>query len=409
MKTIPLMDSSEVALVDDARYPELSKYEWFLYCRADGYQAIVRSADTGGGLTFLYRVVMGEPEQPIIYRDGNYRNCQRGNLRIGPTPGPPQPPKRPQPRRPSANPCKHPRNPKPPRGPGPPRGPKPHVTVDDHIEAIKVERFREWLYYCKRNWAEGSVIQYAQVIRQFVTFLAERDGRPVEPTCLTVSDVEQYLDHLLRDCGRNTGNSHLTAIKSFFTWQAKRYRADNIGAEVPLLCPEPPEQRVLTDDEYHAVLNVAEPSEKDIIQFLAHTGLRRGEFIRLQWSQIAQDLSLIRFLGKGRKERVVPLSAIARDILKKYENRDAPIPLVVRYGNPWAMNYLCNRLAERAGIPPFGPHAIRHYFCTRMVKANVSIKKVSKVLGHSSLAITEHIYCHLLPEDLIGLTDVLTD
>lgn len=326
---------------------------------------------------------MGSPAgQPVVHIDDDYRNCQKGNLHIGL--------------------IERPLKPKKPR--------KRRVTIENLIEAVKVERFREWLYYCKRNHSENTVDQYARVIKGFVTFLTPRDGKSVDPANLTVPDIERYLDWLLRGHGRNTGNSSLSVLKSFFTWQTKRYNTPNIGAEVPFLRPEPPKQRVLTDAEYHAVLNVAKPLEKDAIQFLGHTGLRRGEFMRLTWANISNDLSFIRFTGKGQKERIVPLSAVAQNILKKSADRSAPIPFIARYGGSASMlDRFCQRLAERAGIPRFGPHAVRHYFCTRMVKANVSLKKISKMLGHSSLAITEHVYCHLLPEDLIGLTDVLTD
>jgi integrase/recombinase XerD len=55
----------------------------------------------------------------------------------------------------------------------------------------------------------------------------------------------------------------------------------------------------------------------------------------------------------------------------------------------------------------FGSHAIRHYFATELIRKGVNIYKVSKILGHASIKITESIYVHLLPIDLLGITDVL--
>jgi len=389
MKTIPLVNSSEVVLIDDADYPELSKYPWFVQkATADRFAVVRADATNNGSPVYMSRtIVHPAPGRPVLHVDGDYLNHQRNNLHI---PKPQQNPAKPKSLKPA----------------GPRRTRKP---LNVRIEAIEAGPMREWLYYCKRNWSEMTVVHYARVIRVFVTFILERDGRPVNPAGLTISDVEQFIDYILQDNGRNTANSYLTGLKSFFTWQTKRYGADNIGAKIPMLKPEPPEQRVLTDEEYHAILKVADPLEKDAIQFLAHTGLRRGEFLNLKWSHVRDDMTLIRFLGKGRKERAVPLNATARNILKKYKGPGDMIPFVARYRNMSAISRMCARLARRAGIPRFGPHALRHYFCTRLVRANANIKKVSKALGHSSLAVTEHVYCHLLPEDLIGLTDVLTD
>jgi len=373
MKTIPLTNSNEIALVDDADYLELSKYTWFIY-KQGNYRAIKRAHKPGETAdVVMHQAIMNPPpRQPVAHEDGDYRNNQRGNLCVGRKSG-------------------------------------KHRTLNDRIEAVDMGPMREWLYYCKRNWTEHTVGQYAQIIRRFSEFLTARDGTPIIPTKLTVSDIEQYVDHVIRDRSHNTANSHLTALKSFFTWQTERYNTPNIGAKVPLLHPEPPIQRVISPDEYHTLLAIADPLEKDVIQFLAHTGLRRGEFLKLKWADIANDLSLIRFIGKGRKERIVPLSPVAKDILKKYKGLSDEIPFVARYRTPDAINRWCLRLAKRVGIPPFGPHALRHCFCTRLVNKDVSLAKVSKMLGHSSITITEKVYLHLLPQDLIGLTNVLTD
>jgi integrase len=100
----------------------------------------------------------------------------------------------------------------------------------------------------------------------------------------------------------------------------------------------------------------------------------------------------------------VPLDALCRRILS--ENRDHDTILFVeRYGGPNTLNRLCERLASLAGLEPFGPHALRHFFVTRMFRAGKPAKIISKIVGHSTLAITEQIYCHLLPEDLIGQTE----
>jgi len=258
----------------------------------------------------------------------------------------------------------------------------------------------EWLIYCRRNYSPYTVDQYRRILMRFAAFTQS----PPLPQ-VTVLHIEQYIDVLLIERCRNTTNSHLAALKSFWTWQHERHGLPNLAAQVPALAPNDPEQRVLTEEEYARVLAVCEPMEKDVIQFFAHTGVRRGELLRLRWKDIAPDMLSVRVpCGKGRKPRTVPLDSIARDILTRNHDQDT-LRFLKRYGTPSAMDRLCGRLAVRCGIAAFGPHALRHFWTTRMFKAGRPAKVISKILGHSSLAITEQVYCHLLPVDLIGQTE----
>ena len=258
----------------------------------------------------------------------------------------------------------------------------------------------EWLIYCRRNFSPATTDQYDRVLTRFRLYAGDKPLAQI-----TISHLEQYVDTLLKERCRNTVNSHLTALKSFWTWQHKRYGVPNLAAQVPMLAPQDPEQRVLTEEEYAKVLPVCEPVEKDVIQFFAHTGLRRGELLCLCWNDIAPDMLSMRIhQGKGRKPRTVPLDLLCRDILER-NRADNALLFLQRYGGPSAMDRLCRRLAVRCGIAAFGPHALRHLFTTRMFKAGRPAKIISKILGHSSLAITEAVYCHILPQDVIGTTE----
>ena len=144
-----------------------------------------------------------------------------------------------------------------------------------------------------------------------------------------------------------------------------------------------------------------------IIELLSHTGLRRAEFFGLTWDCISPDLKYLKLSGKGRRARTIPLNETCRNILRSYERIDGPFQLSRRYPGTQGTYWLCIRLARDIGIKKFGPHALRHLFCTRLVKAGVSIYLVSKLMGHSSVLTTSKIYAHILNEDLLGQTDVL--
>ncbi len=261
---------------------------------------------------------------------------------------------------------------------------------------------REWLAYCRRNHSTHTVSQYSRVMSQFQQYCG---GRPLD--AITLPIIEGYLDVRLQGRGHNTVNCELMVIKSFWSWCAERYSVPNLAVRVPRLKADDPEQRFLSEGEYVKVLAICGPLEHDLVQLYGNTGLRRGEMLKLRWFHTAPDLRSLRVpCGKGNKARTVPLNGLCRDILTRNHTDDTFL-FLNRYGSPSGQDRLCGRLAGQAAIPPFGPHALRHYFATRLIQAGVPIKLVSKILGHSSIATTEKIYCHLMPIDLLGTTESL--
>ena len=194
-------------------------------------------------------------------------------------------------------------------------------------------------------------------------------------------------------------NSLLVPVRSFLQWCETYLDVPNVAKKVKSLPEQPPKQRVLSEAEYKAVLAVCEPFEEAIVQILANTGLRASEFCSLSWQNVSHDEKYLTIDGKANKRRIVPINATSRLALHTFNfsksfNRDS-------------LRYLCNCLAKRAAIPRFGPHAIRHFFCTRMILAGAKIAIVSLTMGHSSPVVTMKIYAHLLPSDCLGATDCL--
>ena len=152
------------------------------------------------------------------------------------------------------------------------------------------------------------------VLRQFRQFL---DVAVLSE--LRTCHIEEYLNHLLNKGVKNrTANAPLTALKSFCGWLARNYDIPNISVGFSMLAEDPPKQRFLTLQEYRKVLAACADSECDVIQFLAHTGLRATEATTLTWGCIDLPLTKITLTGKGRRRRIVPLNETCREILKKY-------------------------------------------------------------------------------------------
>jgi len=208
--------------------------------------------------------------------------------------------------------------------------------------------------------------------------------------------IQEYL-YRRRDLGviNRTLNAHLTAIKSFCRFYSERFNIVNPASRVKMLREDPPNNRFLTKEEYLKILDIAPPLAKNRIIFLAHTGLRASEFSSLSADCVSPQATTITVTGKGRKRRTVPLNKTARAVLPNID--------------PATKNALYlqfSRLAVKAGIPKFGPHALRHYCATQLLLGNVASATVSKIMGVSVRVIEKH-YSHILTSDLDHATDVL--
>jgi integrase len=227
---------------------------------------------------------------------------------------------------------------------------------------------------------------------------------------LTSHAIEAFLDKKLdAGCSRTLFNTYLAILASFCNWRYKKYGIEPPTKTLSRIKQGKPKQRVLSQEEYKLAMNFARGTDRDILLFLGNTGLRRDEFRKLRWGDIDPQLKFICVTGKGRKTRVVPLNTTCQDVLLKYKRLpdEETLQLSRLYPGQEGCSWMCKRISGKIGIKSFGAHAVRHYFATELIRKGVSIYKVSKILGHSSVQITESTYVHLMPVDLLGITDVL--
>jgi integrase len=160
-----------------------------------------------------------------------------------------------------------------------------------------------------------------------------------------------------------------------------------------------PRTRVLTPDEEAKLVEALHPRFQRFVRFTLGTGCRLDE---LRGIDAERDIDWIRgtvhVVGKFRKERDVPMQPDARAAIEEQLDEK---------GKLWTQSPQRRRevLAEgcaRAKIPTLTPHALRHTFGTRWLQAGGDIYNLSKILGHSTVAVTEAHYAHLLKEDLVA-------
>lgn len=260
----------------------------------------------------------------------------------------------------------------------------------------------QWRAYIRR-YTERTQGHYKGVIRQFLISLPALTVDQLKPY-----HISSYVNNLLLERKNRTANAHLTVLKSFCRWLSVNYDVPNVAKEIPMLREDPPQQRFLTHQEYLKALSVCNKREADVIRFIGNTGLRASEVCNLAWDCVNFDMTAITITGKGRKRRTIPLNQTCRQILSKY-TRQPDTSIEFLKSNRQRLWCLCQKVSKKAGLKPFGPHALRHYFATELVKRGVPISYVSRLLGHSSTKFTESLYVHFNSDFLQGITDVLDE
>lgn len=222
---------------------------------------------------------------------------------------------------------------------------------------------------------------------------------------------------------RRTINRHLSAIKGFYRWLVIEGSLRASPADV-LQGPKQAKTlpHVLTTAEMDKLLGVykcqnTDPAPSDmrnlaLLELLYASGLRVSEASDLTLSQLDLSQGFVRPIGKGSKERIVPIHQEARDVLRDYLNKARPILLgennlpyvfVSNRGNKMSTNAIRGvfKYALRsAGLDEsLSPHAVRHSFATDLLSGGADLRSVQEMLGHASLSTTQ-IYTHLTPEHL---------
>jgi integrase/recombinase XerD len=232
---------------------------------------------------------------------------------------------------------------------------------------------------------------------------------------ITTEELEQYLAEL-RAAGLSpaTIGRRVAAIRSFFRHQTLLgARADNPAAELDLPRRRRTLPRTLSPAEAERLVEAASGTtprdlrDRALVELLYGAGLRVSEAVGLQKSSVDLDARLVRAVGKGSKERVVPIGRQAVQGLRRYLSRGRPF-LDSRHRPELFLNakgggltragafLILRRLAAKAGLEPerVHPHLLRHSFATHLVEGGADLRSVQEMLGHADLATTE-LYTHV--------------
>lgn len=287
---------------------------------------------------------------------------------------------------------------------------------------VAADRWRElivehdtWLAV-ERGLAPNSLAAYRRDIERYVDFMRRRHREPAQ---VDESDVSQYVEVLATRYAPSTVARGLVAVRSLhrFAFEEDMLASDPtdaIGApKVPQGIP-----KALTEPEVEALLGAVvggDPRglrDRAMVETLYASGMRISELVGLDLGDLSLDDGTIRVLGKGSKERVVPVGRAARRAMHGYLDGGRTELMGARPGAAVFLNTrggrltrqtcwsIVRRAGEHAGLGShLSPHVLRHSCATHMLEHGADIRIVQELLGHASVSTTQ-VYTRVSPERL---------
>ncbi len=291
--------------------------------------------------------------------------------------------------------------------------PQPDAAIDSFIDAL-------WL---EDGLSPNTLAAYRRDLRLYADWLRAEHG-------LALADTREH--HLLGYFAARAGtrassaNRRLTVFKRYFRW-ALRERVITADPTLKLLTASQPLRvpKTLAEAQVEALLAAPDTDtplglrDRAMLELMYASGLRVSELVTLKTLQLSLHDNVLRVLGKGRKERLVPFGEVAREWLERYlqdgrgqilggkQTEDLFVTSAGRSAGTamsrvmfWA---LVKRYARAAGVnAPLSPHTLRHAFATHLLNHGADLRAVQLLLGHADISTTT-IYTHIARERLKDL------
>lgn len=282
--------------------------------------------------------------------------------------------------------------------------------VEDYLRYSQIER----------GLSDNTIFAYRQDLMDFLAFL-KKEGLNSWPT--KAVDIDAFLAEQ-RDLNKATSSISrmISSLRKFYQWLVRQ----NIQKINPMLEIDSPKKEhrlpvALSVDEVTKLLDQPDVTKKlgirdrALLETLYATGIRVSELINLKFSDLHEELKLLKVLGKGSKERLIPISDVAISWIKSYQEKVRD-PLLLKSGKYTDTIFLNNRggaltrqavwqiikrYCQMAGIKKnVTPHTLRHTFATHLLENGADLRVVQEILGHSDISTTQ-IYTNLSQQHIL--------
>ena len=274
----------------------------------------------------------------------------------------------------------------------------------------KIRDFQNYLLIDKK-YSNATIESYTYCLNKYCTFM-KKNNLNLKTT--KKNDIKDYLKYLKDNkMSPKTINQNMSCLRSFYKFLIiEKYLTTD-----PLEYVEAPKFRkslpkVLSKEEVDKLLDIDLINKysyrnKAMLELMYATGVRVSELVNLKIHDIDYDMELLRTMGKGNKERIIPIGEYAMYYLKLYVNNFREELIKKNYTDYLFLNNhgkkisrqsfykLIKELAIKKNIKTeFSPHTLRHSFATHLLDSGTDIKSIQEMLGHSSLQTTQ-IYTHV--------------
>jgi integrase/recombinase XerC len=288
---------------------------------------------------------------------------------------------------------------------------------------------REWIprfrAYLEAESASANTLRaYTRDLEAFRTFICERLGRDARVGEVDLDLMRLYLARRSKIRERSTVARELTSLKSFWRFLVREgVISHNAALEIPAPKLRQSLPRVLSMDEVVALLGTPDPRtglglrNRAILELLYSSGLRVSELVGLNLPDVRWDLGVVRVIGKGNKERIVPVGDPAMAAIQAYLQRRAELLGLTTASDALFLNPRGGRLTARSvarmldryivrcslrrGV---SPHSLRHTFATHLLDEGADLRSIQEMLGHQSLSTTQR-YTHVSVGRLMEVYD----
>lgn len=281
---------------------------------------------------------------------------------------------------------------------------------EEYIPSILINKYLEYLEF-ERKLSKNTIKSYLNDLKDFdIYFSGKLDS-------LKYDDLQKYISSLNNRVAR-TVSHYITVINSFYEFLLN----DGVISENPcnnISSPKVPKKlpTYLTEAEVDKLLNINlitpyDYRNKAMLELLYASGLRITELINLKITDVDVNNCFVRVFGKGKKERIIPLTDLALDYLKVYVTEYRNVILKDKVSDYlFISNSLTNisrqgffkiikKECKRAGVEKnVSPHVLRHSFATHLLKHGADLRVIQELLGHEDISTTQ-IYAHLVNEKL---------
>ena len=262
------------------------------------------------------------------------------------------------------------------------------------------------------NYSNNTISSYDSDLTKLVNYFDNKDLLK-----LSNKELEKYIT-TLEEYAPSTVSRNISSIKGFYNYMMKVNKISNNPSELikePKLGIHLPEY--LTVDEVNRLLDIDIKNNYDyrnkaILELMYATGLRISEVISLEFKNIDFDDCIVRIIGKGSKERIVPINDYALDALKDYIDIARPNMLIKGDNNYLFLNNHGTKMTRQGifkmikkecqlkGIDKnISPHTLRHTFATHLLENGADLRVIQELLGHSDISTTQ-IYTHVSNDKL---------